>query len=71
MSNQQKAEFVSDIFCIQSLWGDHGKISPKNLIYTGWCNLPRNADSATDGVFNCHNSQIANRLQPFDGPLKN
>jgi hypothetical protein len=29
MSNQQKAEFVDDIFCIQSFWEGHGKISPK------------------------------------------
>jgi hypothetical protein len=29
MSNQQKAEFVGDIFCKQSFWGGHGEISPK------------------------------------------
>jgi hypothetical protein len=29
MSYQQKSEFVGDIFCIQSFWGGHGKISPK------------------------------------------
>jgi hypothetical protein len=29
MSNQQKAEFVSDIFCMRSFWRGHGKISPK------------------------------------------
>jgi hypothetical protein len=29
MSNQQKAEFVNDIFRIQSFWGDHGEILPK------------------------------------------
>jgi hypothetical protein len=30
MSNQQKAEFVSGIFHIQSFWGGHGKISPNS-----------------------------------------
>jgi hypothetical protein len=29
MSNQKKAEFVGDIFCIQSFWGGHDKILPK------------------------------------------
>jgi hypothetical protein len=29
MSNQRKAEFVNSVFCIQSLWRGHGKISPK------------------------------------------
>jgi hypothetical protein len=29
MSNEQKAEFVGDIFCMQSFWGGHGKISPR------------------------------------------
>jgi hypothetical protein len=29
MSNQKKAEFVKDIFHIQSFWGSHGEISPK------------------------------------------
>jgi hypothetical protein len=29
MSNQQKAEFVSDVFHIRSFWGGHGEISPK------------------------------------------
>jgi hypothetical protein len=29
MSNQQKAEFVVNIFCIQSVWGSHGEVSPK------------------------------------------
>jgi hypothetical protein len=29
MSNQQKAEFVGDIFHIRSFWGGHGEISPK------------------------------------------
>jgi hypothetical protein len=29
MSNQQKAEFVGDIFHTRSFWGSHGKISPK------------------------------------------
>jgi hypothetical protein len=29
MSNQQKAEFVDDIFHIQIFWRDHGEISSK------------------------------------------
>jgi hypothetical protein len=29
MSNQQKAEFISDIFHMRSFWGGHGEISPK------------------------------------------
>jgi hypothetical protein len=29
MNNQQKAEFVGDIFHTRSFWGSHGKISPK------------------------------------------
>jgi hypothetical protein len=29
MSNQQKDEFIDDIFRIRSFWGGHGKISPK------------------------------------------
>jgi hypothetical protein len=29
MSNQQKAEFISDIFHMQRFCGGHGKISPK------------------------------------------
>jgi hypothetical protein len=29
MSNQPKAEFVGDIFHMQSCWGGHGEISPK------------------------------------------
>jgi hypothetical protein len=29
MSNQQKAEFVGDIFRMRSFWGGHGKISPR------------------------------------------
>jgi hypothetical protein len=28
MSNQRKAEFVGDIFCMRSFWGGHGKILP-------------------------------------------
>jgi hypothetical protein len=42
----------------------------KNLIYTGRCNLPRIAISATGHIFDCRNSQIANRLEPFNGPLE-
>jgi hypothetical protein len=43
ISNQRKAEFVSDIFRMQSLWGGHGKISPKTcfiqvgMIYQKCC----------------------------------
>jgi hypothetical protein len=40
----------------------------KNLIYTERCNLPRIAQSTTGGVFDCRNSQITNRLEPFNGP---
>jgi hypothetical protein len=29
ISNQRKAEFVSDIFHMQSFWGGHGEILPK------------------------------------------
>jgi hypothetical protein len=29
MSNQRKAEFVSDIFRMRSFWGGHGEISLK------------------------------------------
>jgi hypothetical protein len=29
MSNQRKAEFVGNIFCMQSFWGGHDEISPK------------------------------------------
>jgi hypothetical protein len=29
MSNQQKAEFVGDIFHMQIFWKGHGEISPK------------------------------------------
>jgi hypothetical protein len=29
MSNQRKAEFVGDIFCMRSFWGGHGDISPR------------------------------------------
>jgi hypothetical protein len=29
MSNQEKFEFIGDIFCILSFWGGHGEISPK------------------------------------------
>jgi hypothetical protein len=28
MSNQRKAEFIGDIFRMQSFWGGHGEISP-------------------------------------------
>jgi hypothetical protein len=31
ISNQQKAEFVDDIFHIQSFWGGRGNILPKSL----------------------------------------
>jgi hypothetical protein len=68
MSDQQKAEFVDNIFCIRSFWGGHDKILPKNLIYTGRCNLSRNANSASGQVSDHRNSQIANRLDPFNRP---
>jgi hypothetical protein len=29
MSNQRKAEFAGDIFCMRSFWGGHGEISPR------------------------------------------
>jgi hypothetical protein len=29
MSNQRKAEFVGDIFHMQSFWGGHGEILPR------------------------------------------
>jgi hypothetical protein len=29
MSNQRKAEFVGDLFCMQSFWGGHGEIWPR------------------------------------------
>jgi hypothetical protein len=29
MSNQQKTEFVSDIFHMRSFWRGHGEISPR------------------------------------------
>jgi hypothetical protein len=29
MSNQQKSEFVDDMFHMRSFWGGHGEISPK------------------------------------------
>jgi hypothetical protein len=29
ISNQQKAEFIKGIFCIQSFWGGHGEILQK------------------------------------------
>jgi hypothetical protein len=35
MSNQQKDEFVGDVFHIRSFWRGHGEISPKNMFYTG------------------------------------
>jgi hypothetical protein len=54
MSNQKKAEFVDDIFHIWSFWRGHGEISP-------------NTNSATGRVSDCHNSQIANHLEPFNG----
>jgi hypothetical protein len=40
MSNQQKAEFIGDIFHMRSCWGGHGEISPKNLFHTGRYDLP-------------------------------
>jgi hypothetical protein len=39
MSNQRKAEFVGDIFCMRCFWGGHGEISPRNLFYTGMYDL--------------------------------
>jgi hypothetical protein len=50
MSNRQKAEFVSDIFCIQSFWEGYDNFFSKNLIHTGRSNLPRNLDSLTGRV---------------------
>jgi hypothetical protein len=29
ISNQRKAEFIGNIFCMRSFWGGHGEISPK------------------------------------------
>jgi hypothetical protein len=29
MSNQKKADFIGDIFCMRSCWGGHGEISLK------------------------------------------
>jgi hypothetical protein len=31
MSNQRKAEFVGDIFCMRIFWKGHGEISPKTF----------------------------------------
>jgi hypothetical protein len=40
----------------------------KNLIHTGRPCLSRNSDPATGRVSDSCNSQIVNRLEPFDGP---
>jgi hypothetical protein len=66
MSNQQKADFVNNIFRIPSFWGGHGIFFAKNLMYAGRSNLPRISDSATGRVSDSHNSQIANRLEQFN-----
>jgi hypothetical protein len=67
-TGQQKAEFINDSFHIQSLQGTSWRFFTKNPIYTGWCNLPRIADSATGRVSDCRNSQIPNRLKSFNAP---
>jgi hypothetical protein len=33
MSNQRKAEFIGDIFHMQTFWGGHGEISQKPVLY--------------------------------------
>jgi hypothetical protein len=55
MSNQQKAEFVSDIFRMRSFWKGHGEISPKtNFIQIGMiCQKYYFSDQSS---FDCHNS---------------
>jgi hypothetical protein len=67
MSNQQKSEFVSNIFWIRSFWEVMAKFHQKPILYRKvWS--ARNAASANNRVSNCRNSQIANRLEPFNGP---
>jgi hypothetical protein len=67
MSNQRKAEFVGDNFLCEV----SGKVMAKfrkNEFYTGSYDLPENVVSSSGRFSDCHNSQIANRLEPFNGP---
>jgi hypothetical protein len=67
MSNQKRDQFVDDIFCMQSFWGGHGKISPKGwFIWEGQI-CPELFDSATGRFSDRRNSQIASSLELFDG----
>jgi hypothetical protein len=68
MSNQHEAEFVNGIFCIQSFWGGHGKISPKNKFMPKGAICLELPIQPTGRVFHSRNSQIANQLEPFNGP---
>jgi hypothetical protein len=68
MSNEWKAELVSNNIGIQSFWGGHAKILPRAWLMSKGMVRPEIPDSATWSSCDSHNLQIANRLELGNGP---
>jgi hypothetical protein len=68
MSNQRKAELVSDNFGIQSFQGSHGKISPRARLMAKGPVYPEFSISSTRPCSDSRNSEITDCLESENEP---